>query len=108
MIDEKAVFTNASDENGNPSGGSIKGVGIDINWQDGPLGRGEDRVEPNGAFIETVMVGLIKRLEYFQDIKFRCRENAIALTKLEEALMWLQWRTKRRELEGNEGTHKGN
>ena len=96
---------NVSDTNGNPTGGSVSGVGIAIQWQDGPLGRNGDRKEPNGAFVEGVILAAIKRLEYFQESKFKCRENAIAITKLEEALHWLNWRTTNREKRQVEGTH---
>lgn len=34
---------NHSDDNGNPAGGYVQGVGLRIDWQDGPLGRGEER-----------------------------------------------------------------
>lgn len=97
---------NNNDENGNPTGGCVRGTGINIEWQDGPLGRGEDRVEPNGAFVETVIDATRQRIEYYQKSKFACRENALAITKLEEALHWLNSRTNRREVQGTEGTHK--
>lgn len=97
---------NRVDDNGNPSGGSVEGVGIKIEWQNGPLGRGEDRQEPNGAFVEGVIAAAVQRLEYFQNSKFKCRENALAITKLEEALHWLNSRTSRREVQQTEGTHK--
>lgn len=35
----------------------------------------------------------------------RCRENSMAITKLEEALLWLRKRTMGREQRGVEGTH---
>ena len=35
--------TNELDADGNPAGGSVNGNGLTIKWQDGPLGRGEDR-----------------------------------------------------------------
>lgn len=35
-----------------------------------------------------------------------CRENSLAITKLDEALMWLQRRTENREARGVEGTSK--
>jgi hypothetical protein len=38
--------------------------------------------------------------------KFRCRENAVALTHLGGALMWLQKRTRDRLARGVEGTNK--
>lgn len=81
------------DENGNPVGSSTSGVGIEIQWQDGPLGRGAERQEPNGAFVEGVVQAAIGRLQFHQsasDRKFACRENAVALTHLETALLWLQ------------------
>jgi hypothetical protein len=36
-----------------------------------------------------------------------CSENALAITKLEEATHWLKARTNRREAQGTEGTHAG-
>lgn len=96
---------NRYDENDNPSGGAVIGVGIDIRWQDGPLGRGEERIPPNGAFIEDVLDACAERLKYYQASKFSCRENAIALTHLETALLWLNKRTQDREDREVEGTH---
>jgi len=103
---QEIVAENKSDDNGNPTGGSVKAVGIEINWQDGPLGRDGERKEPNGAFVEGVISSAIQRLEYFQNSKFKCRENALAITKLEEALHWLNSRTSNREKRGVEGTYK--
>ena len=101
IITEKHV----TDEFGNPTGGSTEGVGMVIRWQDGPLGRGDDRKEPNGAFVEGVLKAAIGRLAFFQASKFSCRENAIALTHLETALLWLGKRTAEREARGVEGQH---
>ena len=36
--------------------------------------------------------------------KFPCRENAVTITKLDEALMWQEKRTKDREARKVEGT----
>lgn len=94
-----------NDENGNPAGGTTHGTGIMINWQNGPLGRDGDRKEPNGAFVEGVIAAALDRLEYYQASKFKCRENALAITKLEEALHWCQHRTAKREERAVEGTH---
>jgi hypothetical protein len=96
---------NQQDENGNPTGGSVRGTGLSIDWQNGPLGRGEDRKEPNGAFVETVIDAARQRIEFYQASKFKCRENAIALTKIEEALLWLNKRTADRDKRQVEGTH---
>lgn len=94
------------DENGNPAGGKTTGTGIDITWQDGPLGRGTERREPNGAFVEGVIKAAIGRLLFYQGSKFACWENEMAIACLEEALEHLTDRTARREREGSEGTHK--
>ena len=94
------------DANGMPAGGSTLGLGIAISWQNGPLGRGPDRQEPNGAFVEGVIAAALGRLQYYQGTRFKCRENALAITKLEEALHWLQARTATREQRGVEGTHE--
>lgn len=91
-----------------PAGGSVKGLGIEIEWQNGPLGRGKDRKDTSGAFVETVIYAALQRIEHYQESRFKCRENALAITKLEEAIMWLNKRTQRREDEGTEGTHEGN
>lgn len=96
-----------NDSNGNPAGGLTTGLGIDINWQDGPLAVDGVRKEPNGAFVEGVIEAAIDRLEYYQQAsKFRCRENALVITKLEEALHWCHHRTANREKRGVEGTHQ--
>ena len=106
MIDKNVVYQNISDPDGNPTGGTFEGTGLSIEWQNGPLGRGEDRKEPNGAFVETVIYAAKQRIEFYQSSKFNCRENAIAITKLEEALMWLNKRTADREERQVEGEHK--
>jgi len=102
----KYEAVNLNDANGNPSGGMAEGVGIKIEWQNGPLGRGAERKEPNGAFVETVIDIARQRIQYYQDGPFKCRENAIAITKLEEALLWLGKRTRDREARAVEGTHE--
>ena len=101
----KYKATNLSDVDGNPTGGGVSGIGLDIVWQNGPLGRGALRTDPNGAFVETVIDAARQRIEYYQASKFKCRENAIAITKLEEALLWLNKRTSDRERREVEGPH---
>jgi hypothetical protein len=59
----------------------------------------------NGVMNEDLIAVVIDRLEGFQTTDFKCRENAIAITKLEEALLWLRKRTMDREARGVEGTH---
>jgi len=103
---QKLSVSNNLDSEGNPAGGVVQGVGIKIEWQNGPLGRGVDRKEPNGAFVETVIDAAQQRIEFYQASQFKCRENAIAITKLEEALLWLNKRTADREKRNVEGEHK--
>ncbi len=107
MLD-KFTATNNVDKDGNPTGGTVRGVGLSIDWQDGPLGRDGDRVQPNGAFIETVIAAALQQLQFFQTAsnrKYACRENACAITHIEEAMMWLDRRTRDREKRQVEGTH---
>lgn len=88
-----------SSEEGNPTGGTSFGEGYRIDWQNGAQ-------EPNGAILEDVLASCADRLEFFQASKFNCRENALALTKLQEALHWLNHRTLERRKRGVEGSYK--
>lgn len=74
----------------------------DINFQDGPIAE----VGTNGITHEALLAVLIDRLQGFQRGPYACRENALALTKLEEAMMWLHKRTRERQARGVEGTHQ--
>lgn len=105
-MDQQITEHHKTDDNGNPAGGYTTGTGISITWQNGPLGRGEDRKAPNGAFVEGVLAAALGRLNHYQATKFKCRENALAITKIEEALHWLASRTASRESRGVEGTHE--
>ena len=93
------------DDEGMPAGGVTTGLGFEIQWQNGPLSVGGVRMDPNGAFVEGIISAALDRLEWYQTTQFRCRENALAITKLEEALHWCQHRTASREARGVEGTH---
>lgn len=95
-----------TDGHGNPAGGKTFGRGFWITWQNGPLGRGEDRREPNGAFAEGVIEAAVDRLKFYQQGRFKCAENATALYHLNAALEVLDQRTKKREQRGVEGTHQ--
>lgn len=92
-------------DDGAPAGGTTTGLGLEITWQNGPLGRGAARKEPNGASVEGVIEAALGRLRFYQEGRFKCRENALAITKLEEALHWLDARTRDREARAVEGTH---
>ena len=58
----------------------------------------------NGCCNEDLINIVVARLEGFQASSYSCRENAIAITKLEEALLWLHHRTNKRKARGVEGT----
>ena len=59
----------------------------------------------NGTTNEEVLAVLIDRLRFLGE-KLPCRENAIAITRCEEALLWLNKRTADRQARGVEGTSK--
>lgn len=104
-MNESITENHRLDENGNPTGGITTANGFVIHWQDGPLNVDGIRKEPNGAFVEDVIKAAIGRLEFYNESKFKCRENSLAITKLQEALHWLNARTTNRENRGVEGTH---
>jgi hypothetical protein len=56
----------------------------------------------NGCQVNTIISLAKVMIEGFNS-KFSCRENAMAITKLDECLMWLDKRTKDREMRGVEG-----
>lgn len=70
-----------------------------INFQNGPVGE----VGVNGLSNEALIAVVMDRLRSFQQGSYACRENACALTKLEEGLHWLQSRTNARVRRGVEG-----
>lgn len=73
-----------------------------ILFQNGPI----NEVGVNGITQEVLLAIVADRLRSFQAGPFSCRENALALTKIEEAMHWLQQRTIRRMRAGVEGTHQ--
>ena len=73
-----------------------------ISLQNGPI----KEYGHNGIFMEHMIAICIDTLRKFQTSKYFCRENAIAITKLEEALMWLNKRTQERVSRGVEGTNQ--
>lgn len=58
----------------------------------------------DGTTNEELLAVLIDRL-HFLSSKFPCRENSIAITNLEQALMWLEKRTADRIKRNVEGKH---
>jgi hypothetical protein len=62
-------------------------------------------VGTNGVTQEALLAVVADRLRSFQAGPFSCKENACALTHIEEAQHWLQQRTIKRMRRGVEGTH---
>jgi hypothetical protein len=83
-------------ENGD-TGGSVR-----LNFQNGPI----NEVGVNGITQEVLLAICADRLRAFQAGPYACRENALALTKIEEAQHWLHHRTLARMARGVEGTHQ--
>lgn len=99
---------NNVDEHGNPTGGGVGALGLNIKWQDGPLGR-PPGTAPNGAFLEDVIEAARQRLEFYQTAsggKFACEENDAALKHLQWAARWLIKRRENREGRGVQGLHQ--
>lgn len=78
------------------------GFTVNIYFQNGPIN--ENGV--NGITQEVLLAIVADRLRSFQSGPYACRENALALTKIEEAQHWLQSRTRARMARGVEGTSK--
>lgn len=70
-----------------------------VSFQNGPV----KEAGINGLHQEDLLAIVIHRLQGFQSGAFACRENALALTKLEEAMHWLRHRTDARKSRGVEG-----
>lgn len=70
-----------------------------VSFQNGPI----QEAGVNGCHQEDLLAIVIDRLRSFQAGEYACRENALALTKLEEAMHWLNHRTADRQARGVEG-----
>lgn len=64
----------------------------------------QDGKYENGTTLEELLEVGIERLQNLNQ-RFSCRENSIAITKMQEALMWLNKRTEDRIERGVEGKH---
>ena len=71
----------------------------EIKFQNGTL-RNSGR---NGLMIEEALQQCVDRLNAYQK-EVPCRENAIAMTNIETAILWLKKRTEDRVARGVEGT----
>jgi len=66
--------------------------------QSGPV----KEVGVNGCQVDWLLI-IVRHLIGKFNKEFPCRENSVALTKIDEALMWLDKRTKDREKRNAEG-----
>lgn len=71
-----------------------------IEFQNGPIAE----AGINGISNEALLAIVEDRLKSFQAGAYSCRENALALTHLQEAMHWLHHRTRERVARGVEGT----
>jgi hypothetical protein len=101
-ISKNPKASNWTDADGHPAGGTVEGLGISIQWQDGTISDNGH----NGAQPEQIIWAAIKRLEFFQESPFACPENGLAIKHLEEALKALEQRTSKRTEQGVEGKHQ--
>jgi hypothetical protein len=72
----------------------------EIRFQNGPIAE----CGANGTTQEALIAICLDRLRSFQQGQYSCRENALAITKLEEAEHWLFHRTRARMDRRVEGT----
>jgi hypothetical protein len=95
------------DTENNPSRTNAQGYSASFSrllvlFQNGPI----PEAGVNGVTHEALLAIVADRLRSFQAGPYACRENALALTKIEEALHWLHHRTRARMARGVEGTHE--
>lgn len=83
-------------------GGHGPGPGTTLYFQKGPI----DEHGINGITNEALLAVVLDRLRDFQSGPFVCKENACAITHLEEAMHWLHARTRERVARGVEGTYE--
>ena len=73
---------------------------VSIKFQNGAT----QETEINGIFMEDLLHIVKDRLEGFNQGKWRCKENSMAITNIEEALLWLNKRTADRKDSGKCGS----
>lgn len=74
----------------------------DIIFQKGP----RNTMDSTGGVLDVDLLEIVRdRLAHFQKGEFACRENACALTHIEEALMWMNKRVEDRAERNVLGTY---
>lgn len=74
---------------------------LKVLFQNGPISENGT----NGITQEVLLAIVEDRLKSFQSGPYACRENAIALTHIQDAMNWLHRRTRERLQRGVEGTN---
>ena len=74
---------------------------VQITWQDGTI----REVGRNGVQVAEALEVVLNQLKGYQD-QFPCKENAMSITKIEEAILWQEKRTTDRITRGVEGKHE--
>lgn len=74
---------------------------LDIKFQTG----GTATTERNGIFIEDLLIIAQAKLNEYNK-QLPCRENQLAMDKIDEAILWLTYRKTEREHRGVYGTEK--
>ena len=100
--DRAYPFSDTGDTPGGmPVGITVDSMGVAFAGQRGPI----NEVGVNGCQIDAMVEFARRTIEVF-NAKFPCRENLLAITKLQEAEMWLRERTCNRTERGVEGTNQ--
>jgi hypothetical protein len=84
------------------NGAEVAGKFGIVKFQKGPI----KEFGVNGCQQKDLLAIVLHRLQGFQSSNYACRENALAITKIEEAMHWLNHRTAERRARGVQGTSK--
>ena len=96
-----STLTDGSDVEGHLYQVLIGPKALSLEFQNGPV----KEAGVNGLTDEALLAVLTHRIGVLNK-KFPCRENSLAITKIEEASLWLGKRTADRIARGVEGEHK--
>jgi hypothetical protein len=66
----------------------------------------ETKFRQHGLFVESLLEAVANRLKAVNTGELATRETSVAITKIEEAIMWLEKRSNERKLRGVEGTYQ--
>ena len=104
-VTEEEIVGHNETKDGNPDGGVAVGTGLNIRWQAGPIDRDAGEM-PNGTLVEDVLEVCKRRLDFYQDSRFACVENARALRSISNAIGELLDRRNDRAARGVLGKHE--